>query len=103
MKIVMLSIAVFCTILVFYAWVRTIIFVNSNAKRNNLNYLLWTLLTIIFPFFVGFIMYVIFRKTGEISKDEAIEIRKVVNTVVSVIIVVVCIIILTGIVNYLFL
>ncbi|MBQ3423168.1 MAG: hypothetical protein IJH34_16280 [Romboutsia sp.] len=92
----MLCIAIFSAILVFYAWIRTVVFVYSNAKMNNFNYLLWTLFTIICPCFGGFIIYAVVRKTSEVSKPEEIEIRKVVNTIVSVIIVVIAIIVVTG-------
>jgi hypothetical protein len=47
--------------LMFFAWVALIGYIFADARRRGMRYIMWTLLTIFIPYFIGAILYFVLR------------------------------------------
>ncbi len=47
--------------LIFFAWVALIGYIFADARRRGMRYIMWTLLSIFIPYFIGAILYFVLR------------------------------------------
>jgi hypothetical protein len=53
--------------LIFFCYVMLIVYINVDARRRGMRHVMWTLLTIFIPYFIGAILYFVLREPLMIS------------------------------------